>query len=219
MNNHFIIVAALVLLVLLLYFEYRGQRNAHLASKTLLSILFVFTAVIQPDPLKIYFYPILTGLIFCLAGDVLLALPQKKMFFYGLVAFLLGHICYCLAFFQSADLNLWTGIGALGSLTISTVIYLWLKPSLGDLHLPVFIYILVITTMVIGACTVFGDDRLRISGVVLVFVGAWSFYFSDVFVARQRFLEPGFLNALVGLPLYYFGQFLLAFSVGFLRPG
>jgi hypothetical protein len=33
-------------------------------------------------------------------------------------------------------------------------------------------------------------------------------------VARQRFVSEGFGNRLLGLPLYYAGQFLLAWSVG-----
>lgn len=47
--------------------------------------------------------------------------------------------------------------------------------------------------------------------------GAVAFYVSDVFVARDRFMKGGFVNRLVGLPLYYAGQFLIAFSLGFLR--
>jgi hypothetical protein len=38
-----------------------------------------------------------------------------------------------------------------------------------------------------------------------------------VFVARDRFLKKDFFNRLVGLPLYYTGQFILAFSVGVLE--
>ncbi|TFG38533.1 MAG: hypothetical protein E4H39_00070 [Syntrophobacterales bacterium] len=48
----------------------------------------------------------------------------------------------------------------------------------------------------------------------MIFVGALCFYFSDIFVARDRFFRKEFLNRLIGLPLYYLGQFLLAFSVG-----
>jgi hypothetical protein len=51
----------------------------------------------------------------------------------------------------------------------------------------------------------------------MAFLGAVSFYFSDVFVARDRFLKKEFLNRLTGLPMYYAGQFFLAFSVGLLR--
>jgi hypothetical protein len=49
---------------------------------------------------------------------------------------------------------------------------------------------------------------------LLVLCGAFSFYLSDIFVARQRFVTPSFFNRLAGLPLYYLGQFLLASTPG-----
>jgi hypothetical protein len=73
---------------------------------------------------------------------------------------------------------------------------------------------IVISIMLVGAWSVLGDARMPWSGRIVVFVGAFSFYFSDLFVARDRFLKKEFLNRLVGLPMYYTGQFLLAFSVG-----
>ena len=63
--------------------------------------------------------------------------------------------------------------------------------------------------------SVLGDSDLPGSGRIMIFVGALSFYFSDLFVARDRFIKEEFLNSLVGLPMYYAGQFILAFSVGF----
>ncbi|HDP24776.1 MAG TPA: lysoplasmalogenase, partial [Deltaproteobacteria bacterium] len=41
-----------------------------------------------------------------------------------------------------------------------------------------------------------------------------SFYISDIFVARNRFVKQEFINRALGLPLYYLGQFLIAFSLG-----
>ncbi len=70
--------------------------------------------------------------------------------------------------------------------------------------------------MVCAALTVFGNPALRSTGRNMILLGAISFYLSDLFVARDRFLKDAFVNRLVGLPLYYLGQFLLAFSVGFL---
>jgi hypothetical protein len=70
--------------------------------------------------------------------------------------------------------------------------------------------------MVIGAWTVLGDAKLNYTGRLLVFTGAVCFYLSDLFVARDRFLKSEFANRLIGLPMYYVGQFLLAFSVGFI---
>jgi len=83
--------------------------------------------------------------------------------------------------------------------------------------IPVSAYIAVITVMLVGAWTVLGDDGVKFSGRLLVFIGAVSFYISDLFVARDRFLKTEFTNRFLGLPLYYFGQFLLAFSVGFVK--
>jgi uncharacterized membrane protein YhhN len=84
------------------------------------------------------------------------------------------------------------------------------------MNIPVLLYVIIISIMVSGAWTVLGDPDLNRSGRNMVFVGALSFYFSDVFVARDRFIGHQFLNRLIGLPLYYAGQFLLAFSVGLL---
>jgi YhhN family len=41
------------------------------------------------------------------------------------------------------------------------------------------------------------------------------FYLSDVTVALDRFVTGRrFVNRAIGLPLYYGGQFLLAYSIG-----
>ena len=84
------------------------------------------------------------------------------------------------------------------------------------MKLPVICYILVISAMVVGAGSVMGADNLKLSGRLLAFGGALSFYLSDLFVARQRFLKAEFVNRLIGLPLYYIGQFLLALSIALL---
>ena len=81
------------------------------------------------------------------------------------------------------------------------------------MKIPVLFYVIVITVMVSGALSVLGDPSLTAPGTVLVFLGALSFYFSDIFVAKDRFLKPSFSNRLFGLPLYYAGQFLFAWSV------
>ena len=214
MLNTMIIIAAALLLAGLLYFENNGNLKGKLPTKTILSCLFIFTAALQSRPLPGYFYIMLLGLMFCLGGDVFLALPRERMFLFGLVSFLLGHVCYVLGFFYVADLNLWTWIGGMMSLAVSGLVFFWLRPHLGSMLGPVIAYIVVITVMVIGAFTVFGDAGLNLTGRVMVLSGAVSFYLSDLFVARDRFLKAEFTNRLIGLPLYYGGQFLLAFSIG-----
>ena len=217
MPNTVIIIAATILLAGLLYFENNGNLKGKLPTKTILSCLFILAAVLQPRPLPGYFFIMLLGLMFCLGGDVFLALPQERMFLLGLVSFLLGHVCYVLGFFYVAELNLWTWVGGGAGLAVSGLVFFWLRPHLGSMLGPVIAYIVVITVMVIGAFTVFGDAGLNLTGRVMVLFGAVSFYFSDLFVARDRFLKPEFTNRLIGLPLYYGGQFLLAFSIAQIR--
>jgi uncharacterized membrane protein YhhN len=216
MLNVLIIILAAILLCGVLFFEKRGNRRGLVPTKTLLSLLFIVAVVIQPHPTPSYFYLVLAGLMVCMGGDVFLALPQGKMFLFGLVFFLLGHLFYVLAFFSVAETSTWTWIGLLTVCVLSIWIYSWLRPYLGSMNIPVLLYVIIISIMVSGAWTVLGDLDLNRSGRFMVFVGALSFYFSDVFVARDRFIGQLFLNRLVGLPLYYAGQFLLAFSVGLL---
>lgn len=211
-----LLVLAGALLPALLYYECREKRQGMLPTKTALSALFVIAALTQPHPIPSYYHLLLMGLMFCLAGDVFLALPQERMFRLGLAAFLIGHLFYTAAFFITAHLSARTGWGTLVAVIASIWIYAWLKPHLGRMKAPVLIYIVVITLMVSGASSVWGDPRLAWMGRVMVFLGACCFYVSDIFVARDRFVKKEPLNRLLGLPLYYGGQFLLAFSVGHL---
>lgn len=212
-----VMVAALVLLVLLLYFEKREQRIGMVLTKTPLSLLFIVAVLLQPFRVPPFAGCLLAGMILCLAGDVCLALPQKKMFLMGLIAFLLGHVCYGLGFFWVARVGLWTWIGLFLTIALSGGVYVWLRPHLGAMNVPVLLYIAVITAMVIGSWSILGDENLALQGRAMVFVGAAAFYLSDIFVARDRFLKKEFINRLAGLPMYYAGQFILAFSVGFLK--
>jgi len=210
-----IIILAGAFLACLLCCEWReGPRGLLVSTKTALSALFVVTVLVQPHPMPAYYHLLLIGLLFCLAGDVFLALPQDGMFRLGLVSFLVGHIFYSVAFFTTSPVSVWTGWGGLVALIVSGWIYLWLRPSLGTMNIPVLAYIVVITVMVSGAGSILGDARLALAGRIMVFAGGCCFYASDIFVARDRFVKKGPLNRLIGLPLYYGGQFLLAFSVG-----
>jgi uncharacterized membrane protein YhhN len=150
---------------------------------------------------------------------VFLALPQKKAFMVGLVSFLVGHVFYVIGFFSVAGFGGWTWVSLVLGAAISTLVYLWLRSHLGEMKGPVIGYMVVITVMVCGASSVLGVPDFKLSGRVMAFAGALAFYFSDLFVARDRFVKNEFMNRLVGLPMYYAGQFLIAFSLGFLRVG
>ncbi|HVO83489.1 MAG TPA: lysoplasmalogenase [Syntrophobacteria bacterium] len=212
MHNIVLVFLATALLAVLLSCEHKEVRKGVLTTKTILSCLFVLTAIVQPHPSPGYYHRLLPGLVLCLGGDVCLALRQKGMFLVGLVFFLWGHVFYIFAFLSLTQANSWTWIGSPVFLAVSGIVYLRLKPYLGKMQTPVLLYLIVITIMVLGAWTVLGDSRLTRCGRITVSAGAVSFYCSDVFVARDRFWKREFFNRLCGLPLYYAGQFLLAFS-------
>ena len=209
-----ILLPAVLFMCCLLFFEQRESTPGILPFKTVLSLLFVLTAILQPRPHPVYFYWLLAGLIFCLGGDVFLAMPTQKMFRMGLVSFLLGHVCYTIGFFQTAPATPMVLPGAVAAAALSLWIFFRLKPHLGDMKVPVMCYITVITLMLCGALSLILRSELIFTGRLLALAGAAAFYVSDLFVARDRFVKKGFINRLVGLPLYYAGQFLLAFSSG-----
>jgi uncharacterized membrane protein YhhN len=214
--NVIIIVFGFILLLGLLYCEKRKDRKSLLIVKSILSLLFVITALLQLHPVPVYYYYLFVGLIFCLIGDVCLALPQKKAFGVGLVAFLAGHVLYIFSFSSLTQIGHWISAWLSIIFCMSALIFLWLRPHLKSMLIPVLLYILVITVMASGAWVVFWKSSFQISGRAFILIGSLCFYFSDVFVARNKFIKEEYQNRLLGLPLYYTGQFLLAFSVGLL---
>ncbi len=211
-----LLLPAAALLVSLLYFRKRESLRGVLLTKPALSALFVLVALAGPHGNPRYFALVLAGLLFCMAGDVFLVSASRGPFLAGLFAFLAGHVLYSIAFFTMAAPGPATGIAAAVCLPAGGAFFLWIRPRLGKMELPVAAYIAVITVMVAGAATLAGERGLHLGGRVLALTGAVLFYLSDVFVARQRFVKPEFRNRLIGLPLYYAGQFLIAFSTLFL---
>jgi len=208
-----ILTAAAVLLGGLLYFEKQESMRGRVLTKPVLSALFILTALVGPHSDPKYFGLVLAGLSFCMAGDVfLIFFASPKLFLAGLVSFLTGHVLYTIAFFTRALPGMLTWIVGAGFLAASGAVFVWLRPNLGKMLFPVVAYMAVITVMVIGAASLMGDEKAGFSGRALAFSGAILFYCSDIFVARQRFVIRQYVNRLVGLPLYYTAQFMIAFS-------
>ncbi len=214
MVNEVLVVVASGLLAALLVAEKRKSVPLILTFKTPLSILFVAAALIQPHAVEPYYQWVLAGLVLGLIGDVCLAMKGNKAFRAGLVAFLLGHVLYVVAFAGLTRPSDWLALGHLLILGVSLGVFWWLRPHLGAMMIPVGLYVLVISLMLAAAWVAFLNPDLKATGAWALLVGACCFYLSDLFVARQRFVRSQFVNRLLGLPLYYGGQFCIAFSVG-----
>lgn len=207
---------AFALLVSLLYFRKREKRPAIVVTKTLLSALFVYAAIRFPSPIEWYFRYILGGLIFCFLGDVLLALASAVAFRIGLVFFLIGHVGYSLGFFfiGTADWRIFFGV--VPAVLSGAIVYGRLRPHLGSMYLSVMAYMVAISVMLIAATGVLLSSEWSIMGRLMILAGALLFYLSDLLVARNRFIREQYANRLIGLPMYYCAQFLIAFSLSIL---
>jgi uncharacterized membrane protein YhhN len=191
--------AVALLLAVHLVAERRGARALRAATKVGASLAFVALAVARGVEGR-FGAAILAGLVLSVAGDALLLSARRTAFLAGLVAFLLAHVAYAVAFAGVAH----PSPGPALAVALATgAVLAWLWRGLGSMRGPVIAYCLVISVMLWLALGV---------GRPLVRAGALLFYLSDLLVARDRFVRPGFANRVVGLPLYYAGQVLLALA-------
>jgi len=196
-------------LIGLLVAEGRNDQRVVWLCKPLASAGFVAAAVAAGALGSAYGRAILIALVLSWLGDVLLIPHREGTFLAGLAAFLLGHAALSAAFLQRDNAPLWTA-GALVLLSaVAVAVDRWLYPFVPpSLHIPVRLYIAVITVMVALAA-----GSLAAGEPLIGFLGAFTFFLSDLSVARDRFVKPGFLNKLWGYPVYYAAQLLLAASV------
>lgn len=153
---------------------------------------------------------LLVGMVFCWMGDLLLvSTDNRKLFLLGLGSFLLGHVAYTGAFaVRGVSFPAVMGAG-LAMSVFAVVIMRWLNPFLGDqMRRPVWFYVIAISTMMAMAVGAHVTDANW-----AIPVGALLFVLSDIAVARDRFVAPGFINRAWGLPLYFLAQMILASSV------
>lgn len=209
---------AVALLVGLVNAEKTKQPKRILVFKIPLSLLFLVAWTLQPAQHSCFAGLILIALLFCLGGDVLLALGSRGTFLLGLVSFLMGHVMYAAAFFMVGKVGPLMAVGVMLLMVAAAFTWRWLEPHLENMKIPALAYIVVISIMVCGAFGIIGNSTIPAYARGSVFAGAILFYISDLFVARQRFVVSAHVNRMVGLPLYYAGQFLLAFSAAWI-PG
>jgi len=194
-------IATLVGLAMLLAGERRQIPWLRYAGKPLASAGFLIIAVCA-HPYGSFATTIVVGLALGAIGDV--ALLWKRGFVLGLGAFLLGHAAYAVAVAQVVPVAQWLSPLAIVPIAAALGALAWLWPHLGAMRAPVIAYVIAIAIMVIAAIAL-GRPRF-LAGAIL-------FFASDLGVARDKFVAPGFSNRAWGLPAYYAGQLLIASSI------
>jgi uncharacterized membrane protein YhhN len=185
------------------------QLRLRFFAKPLASSGFVALAVSLGATDTTYGRWVLAALLFGWLGDVALMGSSRRAFLAGLVAFLIGHLLYVAAFIVAGWSTIPTLVAAVGVTIAAVVVFRWLRPHLpAEMRIPVVGYVVIISAMLATAV-----GATAAGATVLILVGAVAFYLSDLAVARNRFVSPDVLNRVWGLPLYYLGQILLAWSV------
>jgi uncharacterized membrane protein YhhN len=195
----------------LLWAEWRGSRAGVWCTKPIASLGFIALAVALAGH-GAYADVLLAALAACAIGDVLLIPLQPRAFQLGVASFALGHLLYGWAFL-GRGVHVTTLLASAAVVTaLAASVWRWLAPLVPQPLKPALIaYVCIITAMVavaVSAAVAVRDPRIA--------AGALMFWFSDIAVARDKFVAPAFVNRAWGLPLYYAAQLLLAST---LAPG
>ncbi|QDH78697.1 lysoplasmalogenase [Echinicola soli] len=157
------------------------------------------------------------ALLFSLAGDVLLLFPS--LFLYGLGAFLIALIGYTIAFklTQNHQINL-RNINFLKTFFFNLPIYIFaamlyflVNDHLGQMKVPVVLYILAMVLMVSIARERF--KRTNMLSFIQVFVGASLFMVSDSILALDLFFSPITNADILIMGTYILAQLLIVMGI------
>jgi uncharacterized membrane protein YhhN len=159
------------------------------------------------------------GILLSLAGDVLLMISLDRLFLAGLVAFLLAHIFYVIGFnIPMPAISAWSVILAVligwgGAKIIRRILTSVIEKGQGRMRLPIIVYSVVISLMLLSAMIKLNDLTWSASASILVAVGAFLFYLSDVILAWNKFVAPFQHGRIYNIAAYHLGQIALIAGV------
>lgn len=159
------------------------------------------------------------GLLLSLAGDLILLWWPETRFLLGLSAFLLTHLSYLVGFnILPQPISLWSlilaAIVALGAARVLRRILLALRAKRQErLVWPVTIYGGVITLMLLSALLTLSNPEWGATASLLVGLGAFLFYLSDILLAWNKFVVPIKNGRFLNIILYHLGQIALIAGV------
>lgn len=199
-------ISILVSACLAIYFGFYNDRELFMFFKPLTTILVIALPFFAPKNGHVTFGRLVfVSLVFCLLGDVLLLFDAY--FLFGLVAFLVAHILFSVSFIQYMGFyKNW--IAFLVLFGIAGVLFYWLRPGLGDLLLPVSMYVLIITFMAWQGVGLY--MRERNNAHALMAMAVLFFMLSDALLAISKFKSPFYLSGPLILSTYWLSIGLIA---------
>lgn len=155
----------------------------------------------------------LLALGFSVLGDILLMFVDQSPHFFtvGLVAFLLAHIMYILVFLRHRNKQKSILSFVILLLVYASGLFYLLKDGLGEMLVPVIIYMIVILSM---ATTAFMRKGIVNSNSYnLVFIGAIFFMISDSILALNKFYQPIPFSNISIMLTYALAQYLIVLGI------
>lgn len=206
------LVACMTAAAALVWAESREWRLGRAVFKLAASTAFVMLALQQGASHTSYGRWILAALALSWVGDALLLSKRSRVFLLGIGAFLLAHVAFAAAFVQLPLSPTAAVLGLFAMACVGAFVLRWLWPHLSRFYRgAVCAYVMAIVAM----CSL-AISAGAASGAWALATGAMAFAASDISVARDRFVTPGFANRAWGLPMYYAAQAVLASSVAVL---
>ena len=145
---------------------------------------------------------LMAAIFFSACGDVILDLGFKGAFIAGLASFLTAHICYIVVFALHFQLQKKLLLVSLAGIVFPAAMAVFLWPHLGELKLPVAVYVTAIATMFLASL-----NRSRVNSSLIF--GAMFFLISDSVLALNKFHAPIPAARYAIMATYYLAQYLI----------
>lgn len=195
----------------------KRTRLEYLAKPAVMIILFLWLwTSVGLDGVSLWFG---LGILLSLTGDILLMISLDRLFMAGLVAFLLAHLAYLIGFnIPIPEISAWgfvlaiiVGLG--GVRVMRRIVAPLAEKGQARMRTPIIIYGVVISLMLLSAMMKMTDIAWNVNAAVLVGIGAFLFYVSDIILAWHKFVSPIQNGRIYNIGAYHLGQITLIAGV------
>ena len=159
------------------------------------------------------------AILFSLVGDILLMVSLDSFFLAGLVAFLLAHVAYIIGLntplprFSAWGIFLAVMIGINGVRVLRRILTGLAVQAGTHLRIPITVYGITISIMLLSALLKLTDVSWEAGAALLVALGAFLFYVSDIILAWMKFVSPIQHGRIYNMVTYHLGQIALIAGV------
>lgn len=213
-EKQFSILFFIIVLIELLSSSTETLQKVHYIAKPaiVISLIFLFlkTSKNLSIPLK---KTTVVALVSSLLGDILLMFVAQSahFFIFGLLAFLFAHIMYILVFLKHRNENRSVYMILILLIAYASGVFYLLQSGLGEMLIPVVIYMVVILTM--GATAYLRKNKANKISYYFVLAGAIFFIISDSILALNKFYHPIAYANLGIMVSYALAQYLIVFGI------